>query len=88
MKERMTRILRLFALRGDKNIVLGAFGVGQCQNSVDMVAEVWAELLGVNGAQFKEKFNRVLFALPGKHLGAFEAAFYSRCLESELATES
>lgn len=88
MKERMTRALRLFALRGDRVLVLGAFGVGQSRNSVDTVAELWAELVGIRGAQFQNTFDRIVFALPGKHRDAFETAFYGRCLESELSTDS
>jgi len=87
MKERMARILRLFEERGDRKLVLGAFGVGQFCNSPDMIGEIWADLLLARGAKFQGVFHKVVFAVPGKHLPSFENAFQSRVLEAELMAE-
>ncbi|KAJ3011288.1 hypothetical protein NUW54_g2228 [Trametes sanguinea] len=86
MKERMARALRAFELRGDKVLVLGAFGCGSSENKVEMVAEIWAELLvcgeTVNDvrqeARFKNSFEKVVFAIPGKLLAPFKRAFGTR----------
>ncbi|KAH8115252.1 hypothetical protein DFH11DRAFT_1483220, partial [Phellopilus nigrolimitatus] len=75
MRERMARALRLFEERGDRVLILGAFGVGQFCNSPDMVGEIWADLLCARGAKFRGVFDRVVFAIPGKHLSVFERAF-------------
>lgn len=88
MTERMARILRLFEERGDRMLVLCAFGAGQFCNSPDMIGEIWADLLHVRGAKFEGVFDKVVFAVPGKHLAAFESAFMGRCLESELSDVS
>ncbi|CCM04648.1 uncharacterized protein FIBRA_06832 [Fibroporia radiculosa] len=93
MKERMARILRLFEEQGDKSIVLGAFGCESSQNKVDMVAQVWAELLvcgdlgdeGRRPARFAESFEKVVFAVPGKLLRPFRHAFEMRVFEEQLA---
>lgn len=87
MKERMARILRLFEERGDRVIVLGAFGVGQFRNSPDMVGEIWADLLHAREAKFRGIFEKVVFTVPGKHLSSFENSFNGRCLESEMSAE-
>ncbi|KAF9268517.1 hypothetical protein L218DRAFT_983944 [Marasmius fiardii PR-910] len=65
MKERMARILFLFEIRGTRNIVLGSFGTGVFQNSVDMVAHLWAELLLAPDSRFYNSFDRVVFAIVG-----------------------
>ncbi|OSD01406.1 hypothetical protein PYCCODRAFT_1436330 [Trametes coccinea BRFM310] len=86
MKERMARALRAFELRGDKVLVLGAFGCGSCENKVEMVAEIWAELLVCGEtvddvrleARFKNSFEKVVFAIPGKLLAPFQRAFGTR----------
>lgn len=88
MKERMARILRLFEERGDGILILGAFGVGQFCNSPDMIGELWADLLLARGAKFQGVFEKIVFAVPGKHLLTFENAFQSRVLEAELMAES
>ncbi|KDQ56474.1 hypothetical protein JAAARDRAFT_70749 [Jaapia argillacea MUCL 33604] len=66
MKERMGRILFLFQQQGTQNLVLGSFGTGAFKNKVSMVARIWAELLVVEGARFKNVFERVVFAILGK----------------------
>ncbi|KAJ8481864.1 hypothetical protein ONZ51_g5708 [Trametes cubensis] len=86
MKERMARALRAFELRGDKVLVLGAFGCGSSENKVEMVAEIWAELLACGEtvddvrqeARFKNSFEKIVFAVPGKLLNPFRRAFGMR----------
>lgn len=79
MKERMGRILLLFESQGVKNLVLGSFGTGVFRNKVDVVATIWAELLVVEGARFRDSFDRVMFAiLDGKTLSTFNTAFEAR----------
>lgn len=63
MFERMARLLRLFEIQNSRNIVLGSFGTGVFRNSVTMVAEIWTELLFVDGARFKGSFDNVVFAI-------------------------
>ncbi|KAF8648486.1 hypothetical protein AX16_006196 [Volvariella volvacea WC 439] len=66
MKARMGRILYLFEQEGVKNLVLGSFGTGVFQNKVEVVARLWAELIGVKGARFEKSFERVVFAILGR----------------------
>ena len=63
MKERMARVLYLFEKQGVRNLILGSFGTGVFQNSVELVAKLWVELLGAEGSRFKRSFERVLFAI-------------------------
>ncbi|KAI0367663.1 hypothetical protein BV20DRAFT_970222 [Pilatotrama ljubarskyi] len=93
MKERMARALRAFELRGDKVLVLGAFGCGTCENKVGMVAEIWAELLVCGEtvqdvrqeARFKNSFEKVVFAVPKKMLEPFKEAFAAREMMERVA---
>jgi len=95
MKERMARVLRLFEERGNRTLVLGAFGCGSNENKIEMVAGIWAELLvcgdgvGQDGiaqeARFKNVFDRVVFAVPGKQFESFKKAFDMRVFEAEVA---
>ncbi|KAL1946209.1 hypothetical protein VTO73DRAFT_15336 [Trametes versicolor] len=86
MKERMARALRAFELTGNKILVLGAFGCGTCENKVEMVAEIWAELLvcgeTINDvrheARFKNSFEQIVFAVPRKMSDSFQKAFSNR----------
>ena len=66
MKERMARILFLFEQRDVRNVVLGSFGTGVYQNKVGTVAKIWRDLLVVEGARFKDTFDRVVFAILGR----------------------
>jgi len=96
MKERMARTLKLFEERGDRAIVLGAFGCGcSSQNAVEMVASIWAELLVCGDreateskaeARFKNVFERVVFAVPEKLLASFRDAFEMRVFEEEVVS--
>jgi len=85
MRERMTRCLRVFEQRGERAIVLGAFGCGcSSQNSVDMVASLWAELVACEGARFKDVFERIVFAVSGKQYAPFKSAFEMRLFEEQV----
>ncbi|KAL5504637.1 hypothetical protein ACEPAH_7300 [Sanghuangporus vaninii] len=87
MRERMARALKLFEERGDRVLVLGAFGVGQSCNSPDMIGEIWADLLCARGAKFHGVFDKVVFALSAKNRETFEKAFNATVLEKEVFTE-
>ena len=85
MRERMARCLRVFEQRGDRAIVLGAFGCGcSSQNSVDMIASLWAELVACEGARFKNVFERIVFAVSGKQYAPFKRAFEMRLFEEQV----
>ena len=85
MRERMARCLRVFEQRGDRAIVLGAFGCGcSSQNAVDMVASLWAELVACRGARFKDVFERIVFAVSGKQYAPFKRAFEMRLFEEQV----
>lgn len=99
MRDRMARALRIFEARGDRVLVLGAFGCGSSQNKVEMVAEIWAGLLvcgedderyeggktGAKHAAFKDSFEEIVFAVPGKLLEPFKKAFEMRVFEAEVS---
>ncbi|KAG6381913.1 hypothetical protein JVT61DRAFT_534 [Boletus reticuloceps] len=96
MRDRMARALRIFETRGDRALVLGAFGCGSSQNNVEMVAELWAELLvcgtregrigkeETEPAKFKGVFEVIVFAVPGKLFAPFQRAFEMKVLEMEV----
>lgn len=85
MLDRMARCLRIFEQRGDRAVVLGAFGCGcSSQNSVGMVAQLWAELVACEGARFKDVFEQVVFAVSGKQYRPFKRAFEMRLFEEEV----
>ena len=76
MSERMGRILYLFERKGVQNIILGTFGTGVFRNSVTTVARIWAHLLLVPEARFKDSFDRVIFAITGEETFIdFQSAF-------------
>lgn len=99
MRDRMARALRIFESRGDRALVLGAFGCGSCENKVDMIAEIWADLLvcgegeenredrktSVPRAAFKDSFEEIVFAVPGKLYEPFKKAFDMRVFELEVS---
>jgi uncharacterized protein (TIGR02452 family) len=66
MVERMSRVLFLLEKERVRNIVLGSFGTGVFQNKVDVVAQLWADLLTVPGARFGCSFEKVVFAILGR----------------------
>jgi uncharacterized protein (TIGR02452 family) len=80
MKERMARLLYLFELQHVRNLVLGSFGTGVFQNNVDMVIEIWKELLVGENARFGRSFDRVVF-------GVLDLPTFSRYLEHFVARE-
>lgn len=85
LRDRMARCLRVFEQRGDRAIVLGAFGCGcSSQNSVDTVASLWAELVACQGARFKDVFERIVFAISGKQYVPFKRAFEMRLFEEQV----
>ena len=76
MSERMGRILYLFERKGVRNIILGAFGTGVFHNGVGTVARIWAQLLLVPEARFKDSFERIIFAIKGEEtFRDFQSAF-------------
>lgn len=76
MFDRMGRILRVFEMHGIRHIVLGGFGTGVCQNSVDLVTSHWKTLLVGDKARFGNSFDTVLMPALGAHLTAvWEEAF-------------
>lgn len=78
MRERMGRILHLFERQGAKNLVLGSFGTGVFKNNIPTVAALWAELLTVPGARFKNVFPNIIFAILGNSFAEFQKVFDSR----------
>ena len=99
MRDRMARALRIFEARGNRALVLGAFGCGSNENKVEMVAEIWAGLLvcgedderhgdGKTGAKhptFKDSFDEIVFAVPGKLFEPFKKAFEMRVFEAQVS---
>jgi uncharacterized protein (TIGR02452 family) len=76
MKQRMGRILATFENRGDRWLVLGSFGTGVFQNSVETVAGIWADLLLRENARFFGVFERIDFAIVGRDtFERFSSAF-------------
>ena len=76
MSERMGRILYLFECKGVRSIILGAFGTGVFRNSVTSVARIWAHLLLLPEARFKDSFDCVIFAISGEETFAdFQRTF-------------
>ncbi|KAJ3558597.1 hypothetical protein NP233_g11477 [Leucocoprinus birnbaumii] len=63
MKERMARVLYLFETQGVKNLVLGSFGTGAFKNKVEMVVDIWSELLLGDDSRFGRSFDRVVFGV-------------------------
>jgi len=84
LTQRLGRVLHVFEERGDRALVLGAYGCGSSEVPVEMIAEVWAELLVCGDAEsqgvarFKDVFEHVEFALPGKLFTPFQKAFELR----------
>jgi len=79
MRERMARILFLFEKQGVKNVVLGSFGTGVFRNNVNLVANIWADLLLDRTARFGGSFEHVVFAILGRAtFEEFERVFTER----------
>jgi len=76
MTERMGRILFLFEQKGIRNIVLGTFGTGVFRNDIATVTRIWASLLVLPTARFRDSFDRVIFAVTGENTFAnFKSGF-------------
>jgi len=85
MRERIARLLFLFHQRGARHLILGSFGTGVFQNSVEMVAGIFREFLceepdadsPTSGkGKFKGAFDTVMFAiLGGSTVRTFERVF-------------
>lgn len=78
MKDRMRLALAIFAHKGDKNLILGAYGCGVFRNDPVKVAEWWRELLDDEG--YEALFSEVRFAVldsskGGNSIRAFEKVF-------------
>ncbi|MBH5319640.1 TIGR02452 family protein [Paenibacillus sp. GSMTC-2017] len=61
MKDRMRLALAIFASRGDKNLILGAYGCGVFRNDPIEVAGWWKELLEVE--EYGVLFDEIVFAV-------------------------
>lgn len=90
VKSRIAKILRLFAARGDTTLVLGAFGHEE-GTPIVMVAQIYAELLAcspnpgdVTDGEFRNVFQKVIFAVPAKLHSSFRNTFEMRIFEDEL----
>ncbi|GIP22147.1 TIGR02452 family protein [Paenibacillus sp. J22TS3] len=78
MKDRMRLALAIFAHKGDKSLILGAYGCGVFRNDPVKVAGWWRELLEDEG--FGLLFSEIRFAVldnsrDGKTIQAFKGAF-------------
>ncbi|KJB87149.1 hypothetical protein AZ66_14750 [Paenibacillus sp. E194] len=78
MKDRMRLALAIFAQKGDKNLILGAYGCGVFRNDPVKVAGWWRELLKDEGLGYL--FSEIRFAVldtskEGKCIHAFEREF-------------
>ncbi|TMV48691.1 TIGR02452 family protein [Paenibacillus mesophilus] len=78
MKDRMRLVLAVFAHKGDKNLILGAYGCGVFRNDPLKVAGWWRELLQDEGLGLL--FAEIHFAVldtskEGKCIRAFEKEF-------------
>jgi len=78
MKDRMRLALAIFAHKGDKRLILGAYGCGVFRNDPEKVAVWWRELLDDEG--FGALFSEIRFAVldkskDGKCILAFERVF-------------
>lgn len=61
MKNRMRYILELFAEKGTKELILGAFGCGVFKNDPKDIARIWKELLLEDG--YGAPFDKITFSV-------------------------
>lgn len=61
MKNRMRKILSVFANKGNDRIILGAYGCGVFGNDSKVISGIWNELLNDEG--WKYQFKEVVFAV-------------------------
>jgi hypothetical protein len=90
VKSRIARVLRLFAARGDTTLVLGTFGYEE-GTPIVMVAQIYAELLAcspnpgeVTDGEFRNVFQKVIFAVPAKLHSMFRNTFEMRIFEDKV----
>ena len=79
MYDRISRILHLFQLHQTPHLILGSFGTGVSENSVDRIARIFADLLIKPGGRFEGVFQTVVFPILGKETsGEVYDVFYKR----------
>lgn len=61
MKNRMSRILDIFAAKGNTTLILGAYGCGVFKNDPVIVAKYWKELLQAKDKQ--KYFKNIIFSI-------------------------
>lgn len=73
MKDRMRKVLRVFAAQNNEVLVLGAYGCGVFRNDPEVVARMFVELLKEEG--YEQYFKEILFAVydSSKKKGVFHA---------------
>lgn len=81
MQDRMRLALAIFANRGDRNLVLGAYGCGVFRNDPELVAGWWHDLLLKEG--YGRFFERIVYAVldrskDGTCIRAFDSRFGSQ----------
>lgn len=81
LRERCSRALGLFQLRGVRTVILDTVGA-----DADTAARVWCELLGNDDSPFHSVFDRVIFAVPGHRHAAFRQAFDTYQYNAELVS--
>eukprot|EP01048_Picozoa_sp_COSAG05_P009230 COSAG05_NODE_743_length_7589_cov_336.682510_3_plen_718_part_00 len=75
LQEKVVGVLSVAAHHGHRTVVLGAWGCGAFGNAAERVASAFRDCL--RSAQFRYRFDRVVFALPKKkseNFNAFRAA--------------
>ncbi|KAI0036161.1 hypothetical protein K488DRAFT_82424 [Vararia minispora EC-137] len=85
LKLRLSRVLDIFAARGDRILVLRP----ECNVPLETVAQVYAELLtgtpdDTGSGRFRNVFDKVVFCVGRHRLSAFRHAFDMRTFEDEL----
>jgi uncharacterized protein (TIGR02452 family) len=64
-KEKIRCILRIAAIHGHQDLVLGAFGCGAFQNDPNLIASLYAQIF--NEPEFKNRFRHIVFAILSKN---------------------
>lgn len=61
MKSRMRKILHIFASKGNKNLILGAYGCGVFRNNPVLISKYWHQLL--KDEKIETNFENIVFAI-------------------------